>query len=85
MSAPTRVVVPGYRPRAPLESLYYRLVRDHWKNFLAAAEAREAQGRGLPKHVVKAFEAFLDCGVLSKGFARLRCPGCRYDLVVPFS
>jgi hypothetical protein len=43
-----------------------------------------AQGK-LPDHVKRAFEAFLDCGVLSKGFARLRCPECGYDLAVPFS
>ena len=67
------------------ETLYYRLIRDHWRTFLAAAESRDPQGRGLPVHVKRAFEVFLDCGVLSKGFGRLHCSDCGYDFAVPFS
>jgi len=32
-----------------------------------------------------AFERFLDCGVLAKGFVRVRCPECGYDTAVSFS
>ena len=85
MGLPCRPLVPGYRPRVAHETLYYKLVRDNWPAFLEKARARDREGRGLPHHVIKAFEAFLDCGILTKGFARLRCPGCGYDLVVPFS
>ncbi|HZE98256.1 MAG TPA: transposase [Planctomycetota bacterium] len=32
-----------------------------------------------------AFERFLDCGILAKGFVRVRCPECGYDTAVGFS
>ena len=85
MGLPCRLLVEGYRPRVAHATLYYRLVRDHWRAFLSEAQARDPTGRGMPDHVKRAFEAFLDCGILTKGFARLRCSGCGYDLVVPFS
>jgi hypothetical protein len=79
MGVPCRPLPAGYRPRIAHETLYYQLVRDYWGSLLEAAQGK------LPDHVKRAFEAFLDCGVLSKGFARLRCPECGYDLAVPFS
>ena len=82
---PCRPLPEGYRPRVAHETLYYRLIRENYRTFLATAESRDPDGKGLPRHVKRAFEAFLDCGVLTKGFARLRCPDCGYDLVVPFS
>src|SRR5574341_287870 len=40
-----------------------------FESALSKAEARTwTEWRGLPNHVKKAFEAFLDCGVLTKGF-----------------
>ncbi|MBM4345630.1 MAG: transposase zinc-binding domain-containing protein, partial [Deltaproteobacteria bacterium] len=49
-------------------------------------ELREAnEGRGLPKFITKAVNAFLDCGVLSKGFCRLYCKSCKTDQLVAFS
>lgn len=49
-------------------------------------ELREANdGRGLPKFITKAVNAFLDCGVLSKGFCRLYCRTCKTDQLVAFS
>jgi hypothetical protein len=38
--------------------------------------------RHLFRHVV---EQFLDCGDLRCGFARLWCPACRKDLLLPYS
>jgi hypothetical protein len=80
-----RLLPEGYRPREPERTLYYRTIRDNVRTFLAAAAERDPSGRGVPKHVERSFEAFLDCGILSKGFGRVRCSDCGYDLAVPFS
>jgi hypothetical protein len=80
-----RLLPDGYRPRDPQKTLLYRIVRDHLKTFLRDAAERDAESRPLPRHVVKAFNDFLGCGILTRGFARLQCAKCRYDLVVPFS
>lgn len=74
-----------YRRRAPEESVLHRVVREHLNTFLAEAEGRSPDGRGLPKYVRQALERFLDCGVLAKGFARVRCPDCGFNAVVAFS
>ena len=33
----------------------------------------------------KVVNAFLDCGLVENGFARVRCPGCAHELLVPYS
>ena len=40
---------------------------------------------GLPQFVEREFREFLTCGVLEHGFARVRCDGCAYEHLVPFS
>jgi hypothetical protein len=39
----------------------------------------------LPKHAKKELEAFLDCGLLCRGFARVRCPACDESRLVALS
>ena len=39
----------------------------------------------IPKHARKELEAYLDCGLLCRGFARLRCQECGESLLVAFS
>ncbi len=39
----------------------------------------------LPKHAKKELEAYLDCGPLCRGFARLRCGSCSESRLVAFS
>ncbi len=39
----------------------------------------------LPKFVKKELEGYLDCGLLCRGFARLRCDGCEETRLVAFS
>lgn len=51
---------------------------------LAANKAKQTRS-GLPAFVVNEFEAYLDCGVLSKGFIRLLCKACRLERFVGFS
>jgi hypothetical protein len=62
----------------------HTLVRDHLETFLAETAAR-SEGVSLPAFVVKEFRDFLGCGVLARGFARVRCGDCAYERLVPFS
>ena len=47
-------------------------------------EADETRS-GLPRFVVRELRAFLDCGILARGFERVRCHACGVDTVVAFS
>lgn len=71
-----------YRRREPEKTLLYQTVQQHLNTFLATL-ARN--GESLPGYVECAFEAYLDCGMLQKGFARFYCEGCRSSRLVAFS
>jgi hypothetical protein len=79
--APTN---PGYRRREPERTLLHETVRAHLRTFLAELEQR-ADGAGLPGFVISEFERYLDCGILAKGFARVRCTACGNEMLVAFS
>jgi hypothetical protein len=66
---------PSYEPRAPEASILYRTVQAHLERFLAQTAGEEG-GPGLPGFVKRELEAFLRCGILAHGFARVRCAGC---------
>jgi hypothetical protein len=72
----------AYRRRDPTETLLYRVVRDH---FLEFVRSREAEGRYLPEYVNREFVSFIECGVLANGFMRLTCGSCRHEKLVAFS
>jgi hypothetical protein len=74
-----------YRRREPEKTLLHAVVRDRLEPFLAAARDRSPSGRGLPAHVERDLRAYLDCGLLCRGFARIRCPGCGFERLVAFS
>jgi len=73
-----------YAPRDPAASVLYQVVRDHYQAFRAEA-SRLRDGEGLPRFVDDEFDAFLRCGWLAGGFARLRCTSCRAERLVAFS
>ena len=75
----------GYRPRRAETTALYRVVADHVETMLQDARDRSAHGFGLPRHVERSFRRYLDCGVLARGFARVRCASCHYEVLVPFS
>jgi hypothetical protein len=62
----------------------HRVVREHFETFRAEIAAR-TDGGGLPRFVEREFRDFLTCGVLARGFARVRCEGCAFERLVPFS
>src|SRR5713226_8248207 len=74
----------GYQPRAAEHGVLYRVIDEHLETFLEAA-AQHADGHRLPKFVEQESRDFLTCGVLARGFARLRCSDCTFERLVPFS
>jgi hypothetical protein len=53
------------------------------QTFLAQVEQRG--GAGLPGFVRRELAALLSCGIMARGFARVRCTSCGDDLLVAFS
>jgi ribosomal protein S27E len=45
----------------------------------------DGQGKTLPNHIKKEFEAYLKCGRLEQGFIRVRCEDCHHERLVAFS
>jgi len=75
-----------YRPRHPEETALYQLFENHFDSHVRAYEERfEPQHGPLRPLVVRSVEQFLACGRLEGGFARLRCPKCHAEHLVPFS
>src|SRR5437016_7656649 len=64
--------------------ILHGLVRDHLETFLRDA-AERTDGTGVPHFVEKELREFLTCGVLARGFARVRCGDCAFERLVPFS
>ena len=76
--------LPRYHRREPEQTLLHATVRTRLEPFLAAAR-RTGSGHGLPGHVERELRSYLDCGILVRGFARVRCPGCGFERLVAFS
>ena len=78
-------MLPGvYEPRSPVGTVLHRVVRTHLERFLAETAAA-SDGAGVPRFIEREFRDFLGCGVLARGFARVRCDACRFERLVPFS
>jgi len=75
----------GYRRHEPEKTALYAVVRGHLETMLDQSREGSASGAGYPVFVEKEFRRYLDCGVLAKGFARLRCPQCGFERLVAFS
>ena len=72
----------AYRPRSPEATVLYQVVADELETFLAREQERD---RPVPRFVEPEFRAFLDCGILARGFLRLHCPDCGRDRLLAFS
>ena len=67
-----------YRPRHPERTAFYRLLEKHFDDYVYAYEERFESKAGPLRSVVRpTVDAFLDCGRLHGGFARIRCPSCK--------
>ena len=64
-----------YERHQPEQRLIYQLVEAH---FPALVDQLAQQGKSLPDHVHREFEAYLKCGRLEHGFLRVRCDKCHF-------
>ena len=62
--------------------MLYRAVQAGWGAFVRSVEAKDGT---VPRFCLREVEAFLRCGVLAHGFARVHCDDCGHDDVVAFS
>ena len=76
---------PGYVPRLAERSVLHEVVRETLETFLAQARARTEHGFGVPRLLDEEFRAFIRCGVINHGFARVRCGTCCHEFFVAFS
>ncbi|MDR7423627.1 MAG: transposase [Armatimonadota bacterium] len=73
-----------YQPHDAEHSVLHAVIRGHLEPFLRAV-SDHGEGTGLPRFVEQEFRKFLTCGVLARGFTRLRCADCTFERLVPFS
>lgn len=71
-----------YERHRPEQTLLYQLVEAHYP---ALVDQLGLQGKSLPDHVRREFEAYLKCGRLEHGFLRVRCDKCHFERLVAFS
>jgi len=60
----------------------WQVLGEHLEGFLQSTRSEHS---GLPRFVEQELRRFLDCGVLSRGFARVHCTECGKDELVAFS
>ena len=66
----------AYERHQPEHTLLYQLVEAHYP---ALVDQLAQQGKSLPNHVHREFEAYLKCGRLEHGFLRVRCEQCHFE------
>jgi hypothetical protein len=75
-----------YRPRHPERTAFYKLFDEHFDRYLWSYDERFEPRFGALRPVVEpTVNAFLECGRLLGGFARIRCPSCRGEHLLAFS
>lgn len=87
-AAPGQAVAPlstSYRRREPDKTVLYQFVARELASFVEAIKAQSDYGHGLPGYIEKELLAYLDCGILANGFARIACRDCHREMLVAFS
>ena len=75
-----------YRPRSPTESPLYLLMAEHFDRFESLYPERFTRSHGYFRPVISdVVRAYLKCGDLTRGFARVRCPDCHHEYLLAFS
>jgi hypothetical protein len=72
---------PAYQRHRPETTALYEVVRDNLETLYGAIDD-EALPVRIPKHARKELAAYLSCGLLCRGFARLKCHDCRQTHLV---
>jgi hypothetical protein len=73
-----------YERHRPKTTALYELVRDNLDTLYRGINDGALDVK-LPKHAKKELEAYLDCGLVCRGFARLWCGSCDESRLVAFS
>jgi hypothetical protein len=87
MASPAALLIgraPVYERHRPETTALYEVVRDNLETLYAAIDDGALDVR-IPKHAKKELDAFLDCGLLCRGFARLWCSACNESRLVAFA
>jgi hypothetical protein len=79
---PHWVHVADYERHQPEKTLLYEVVRETLETFLSNASEH---GAPVARFVEREIRAYLDCGILARGFLRLHCDACGRDRVLAFS
>ncbi len=77
LCCPKQIAV--YRPRRPEKTPLYELIKRHYTTWHQNCE------KEVPRYIAKAFQKYLGCGILAKGFACAHCAGCNKDFFIAFS
>ena len=86
MAQPCPKLSPLYQPRDPKASDLWRVIDDHFVSFQQVYDERFQAKYGYWRPIVEqSVAAFLKCGDLQEGFARVRCPDCKHEMFVAFS
>ena len=73
-----------YERHCPEQTTLYAVVRDNLETLYGAIDDGALDVK-VSKHARQELEAYLDCGLLCRGFARLRCGSCSESRLVAFS
>jgi hypothetical protein len=71
----------AYARHRPEKTRLYEVARDNLETLYGAVEDGALDVR-LPKLARKELDAYLDCGLLCRGFARIRCGACEESRLV---
>ena len=86
MTLPCVEPLPLYRPRDPQASALWRVMDRYFPTFQQVYDERYEAKYGFWRPVIdRSVTAFLKCGDLHQGFARVRCPDCQHEMFVAFS
>jgi len=90
MSQPAQLLLAGelkppYRPRVPQQSVYYRLVEEHFEQLERVWEDRCQARLGYWRSFVsEVIYKYLECGDPHFGFARVKCEDCNHEYLLAF-
>ena len=71
-----------YKRRVPEQELLHQVLVEHLETFLDRARTDNSE---LPRYVEQELRDYVDCGVLGRGFVRLKCDDCGKEKALAFS
>ncbi len=71
-----------YKGRNPENGPVFKLIQNNWLKF---NESVKLTGKEPAYYVMREMDEFLGCGILARGFLRLKCEDCSFSRLLPFS